>query len=515
MSTEKVKYELTLRDQMTKGLGDINSKLGQLEGKLSSVEKKTEGMSSGVGGALKGFISIAAVTKLASFGNEIIQTTARFQSLSNSIKFASDTAVQGESSMLWISDLSRKMGLPIEETTEGFKTLQGALMKTKFTSADTRNMFRQVSTGIVAMGLSADDAKGVFLALGQIMGKGKVSAEELRGQIGERVPGAFAIAARAIGVTTAELDKMMKDGKLISEDFLPKFAAEMEKTFGAGAEKNANGLSASLNRISNAWTEMMVSIGNSDKDGLISKTLNGLSSGIDAIGDSFKSFDQKNREAINPALIRYLDDVDARQKKLRDTMGGKSAKEKSKSFEAQRDEELMWLDKGLSKNQRDINQALSDMGMSGANKEQIDRAGDKVGYSSHTRSMNIEGKAKYDNALARLRSFSENRILLEEEKKGISQSYDKTISDIFGDTGIFTKPSQGSKTDKELNDASSSVSGSAPKVTNINIEALMKDTKITNIFDSSGKLTIDGKNFLELLKNALGTVVTDTYLIQH
>lgn len=507
MSTEKVKYELTLRDLMSKGLGDINAKLGQLEGKLGAVEKKGGGMASSIGTAFKGLAVSAALYKMAEFGKEVIQTTARFQSLSNSIKFASDTAVQGESSMLWISDLSRKMGLPIEETTEGFKTLQGALMNTKFTAADTRNMFRQVSTGIVAMGLSADDAKGVFLALGQIMGKGKVSAEELRGQIGERVPGAFAIAARAIGKTTAELDKMMKDGKLMSEDFLPKFAAEMEKTFGAGAEKNANGLSASLNRISNSWTEMMVAIGNSDENGLIAKALNGMSKGVDAVGNSFKSFNQKNREAINPALLRYLDDLDARQKKLKESTAGQSAAEKSKSFEAQRDTELYWIDRALEKNRPSLEKAKIDLGLSAnATQEQIN------GMASHG---SIRYSAKKTEAFERLTAFAENEKLLKEERKGITQSYDKVISDIFGDKGIFTKSYSDSKTNKELQDASSSVSGSAPKITNITIEALMKDTKISNIFDSSGKVTQTGEAFLEMLQNALSTVVTDTYLIQH
>ena len=35
-----------------------------------------------------------------------------------------------------------------------------------------------------------------------------VQAEELRGQIGERLPGAFSTFAQAIGVSTAELDDM-------------------------------------------------------------------------------------------------------------------------------------------------------------------------------------------------------------------------------------------------------------------------------------------------------------------
>ena len=41
------------------------------------------------------------------------------------------------------------------------------------------------------MGLSADQTSGVLLALQQMISKGTVQAEELRGQLGERLPGAL------------------------------------------------------------------------------------------------------------------------------------------------------------------------------------------------------------------------------------------------------------------------------------------------------------------------------------
>lgn len=48
-------------------------------------------------------------------------------------------------------------------------------------------------------------------------------------QLGERFPGAFQSAARAMGKTTAELNKMLELGQVISEDFLPKFIKQIGK----------------------------------------------------------------------------------------------------------------------------------------------------------------------------------------------------------------------------------------------------------------------------------------------
>ena len=135
------------------------------------------------------------------------------------------------------------------------------MMGSKLQGDPTREIFKSVSIAASAMGLSAEDAKGTFLALGQIMGKGKVQAEELRGQIGERIPGAFNIAAKAMGVTQAQLNKLMDDGKLVAEDFLPKFAKELKNTFAGALPKAMNSSQAQLNRFNNMWLTLKLRLG--------------------------------------------------------------------------------------------------------------------------------------------------------------------------------------------------------------------------------------------------------------
>ncbi|EPW0596963.1 tape measure protein, partial [Shigella sonnei] len=68
---------------------------------------------------------------------------------------------------------------------------------------------------------------GILKAFEQMASKGKIQAEELRGQLGDRMAGAFQLFARSLGMTTEELDKAMKDGKVLSKDVFPKVSAEM------------------------------------------------------------------------------------------------------------------------------------------------------------------------------------------------------------------------------------------------------------------------------------------------
>ena len=123
---------------------------------------------------------------------------------------------------------------------------------------------------------------GVFLALGQMISKGKVQAEELRGQLGERLPGAFDMAAKAMGVTTAKLDDMLKKGQVTAEEMLPKLAKVLHDDFAVAAAEASQGLQGQLNRLSTEWTRFQASLLNGDA---AAKVMKQLASGMKVLAD--------------------------------------------------------------------------------------------------------------------------------------------------------------------------------------------------------------------------------------
>ena len=102
--------------------------------------------------------------------------------------------------------------------------------------------------------MSADDSNGVMLALSQMMSKGKISSEELRLQMGERLPVALQAMAKAAGVSVAGLDKLLKQGKLMSKDVLPKFAEALNEMI---PNVDTDNLETSVNRLKNVFTELV------------------------------------------------------------------------------------------------------------------------------------------------------------------------------------------------------------------------------------------------------------------
>lgn len=167
------------------------------------------------------------------------------------------TTIEGSTSgavsqLDYIYEISNKLGLEFQSTAEAAKGFFAA-GKGSALQKDLNGIFEGVSQAGAALSLSTEQMDGVFLALGQMISKGKVQAEELRGQLGERLPGAFNLAARAMGVTTAQLDDMLKKGQVTAEDMLPKLAAVLKDEFGPAAEQAAQGAQGAVNRLSTEW----------------------------------------------------------------------------------------------------------------------------------------------------------------------------------------------------------------------------------------------------------------------
>jgi tape measure domain-containing protein len=172
---------------------------------------------------------------------------------------ATGSADQGAAELDFVRKTSETLGLDLLTTAEAYTKLAAASKGTAMEGQAARDIFTSVASASTTLGLSAEQTAGALTAIQQMISKGNVSAEELRGQLGERLPGAFNIAARAMGVTTMELDKMLKKGEVVTADFLPKFADELTKSFGA-SEKATNSAQAALNRFNTSVFEMKQAI---------------------------------------------------------------------------------------------------------------------------------------------------------------------------------------------------------------------------------------------------------------
>jgi len=144
----------------------------------------------------------------------------------------------------------------LKETIQGYSQVSVAAKANGLTLKDTENIYRGVVAAGTAFGKSQEDLDAIVRATVQVLSKGKLSAEELQGQIGERLPGAVAKFAEATGRSLPQLAKDLEDGKVNIADFV-KFTEkqvqnydEIAKIIGASPEKAGERLKLALDTAS-------------------------------------------------------------------------------------------------------------------------------------------------------------------------------------------------------------------------------------------------------------------------
>lgn len=159
------------------------------------------------------------------------------------------------------------------------------------------------------MGLSTDEINGILKAFEQMASKGKIQAEELRGQLGDRMAGAFQLFARSLGMTTEELDKAMKDGKVLSKDVLPKVSAEMGRMIdkAGGWEKIINSTQTQLGRLSNSWNNNLALMFDGSQEGLTDFT-GSLTNLLNSLGGQSKSLGESLGDLMK-SMSNGIDDL--------------------------------------------------------------------------------------------------------------------------------------------------------------------------------------------------------------
>lgn len=158
--------------------------------------------------------------------------------------------------------LSDKLGIDIGVVSNSYTRFAVAAKAVGLSLQDSKFIFESVAKAGRVFHLSADDMNGIFRALEQMLSKGQVYAEELRGQLGERLPGAVALFAKGMNMTTAQLMKAMENGEVSGEAVI-NFAREQAKAIDAQLETASKGVDAMEARARNAMTSFQLALADS------------------------------------------------------------------------------------------------------------------------------------------------------------------------------------------------------------------------------------------------------------
>jgi len=155
-----------------------------------------------------------------------------------------------------LKETANRLGIEFVSTAKAYALFTGAAKASNFSLDEADKIFNSVARASGILHLSAEQTSNAFYALQEMISKGTIQSKELQRQLGQAIPGAVQIMADAIGVSVQKLHDMEKAGELLTADILPKFAAQLDKTFAPGVNK-VDSLQASVNNLKNTFSEMV------------------------------------------------------------------------------------------------------------------------------------------------------------------------------------------------------------------------------------------------------------------
>ncbi len=250
----------------------------------------------GPAGAAAG-LAIGSVVDTVKAASAAAQYSAQIQKLEVALKGVTKSQKEFEKAQKIISNTSRRLNVPLGAATKQFTTLSASVIGAGGNVDDAEKVFKGVSEAIKATGGDAEDVQSAIRAMSQIFGKGKVSAEELQGQLGERLPGAVVKFATATGRTLPELQKDLRDGTVGLNDVM-KFVVKLSEDHADAAEKMANSqadagqkMSVALRELQKEFGDLFVPVG-----AMIQRFIAGMANALTAVIKFFKGVKKESNE---------------------------------------------------------------------------------------------------------------------------------------------------------------------------------------------------------------------------
>lgn len=257
---------------------DLKKKVAESRRELSRYKSQVSGIGRGLSSTMATLFAAGSIT---AFGIAQVELIKKIDNLNRSLKAVTETSEEYQQSQKFLSETAHLYGVNINTLTGQYVKYLTAVRDTKLEGEAGAEVFRKLTKAGAVLSLSNEQLEGTFRAVEQMLSKGTIQAEEIRGQLSERLPGAYEILAKSMGITTQELGKQLKDGKVMAEDVLPKFADQLLKTYGADKVSKIESVTAAQTRTRNEWTQLIAEIDSGD--GVISRVLKNFHTGLSTI----------------------------------------------------------------------------------------------------------------------------------------------------------------------------------------------------------------------------------------
>lgn len=303
-STDAIKRAQKEFDVLDKKVRSADKATGDFSKNVGNYKSAFEGL----GPIFSAFGIAGGITGVIALGKEIFNTTKELQSLDLALKSVTGSQDEFQKQQSFLNNIAGKYGLEIQNLTKQYTQFYVAA-KDKLAAGEIQELFENISKSGSALGLSNETLERSFMAINQMLSKGTVAAEELRGQLAESMPGAVQAMTAAVqklhpelkNLTEKDLFEMIKNGQILAKDVLPETARQLAVITGADNAQGIDTLAKSTNRLSNEWTDFVRVISESNLGavfgGIFGVAIHGAQGLLMIISRVVSTWDQLNNAA--------------------------------------------------------------------------------------------------------------------------------------------------------------------------------------------------------------------------
>lgn len=194
------------------------------------------------------FVALGAGVALRS----LAETGMKFESIGVSMNIVTGDAKLAKEELARLREETDRLGIRTLTAADDYVKFLAAIKGSSVDANMAKDAFFGVSQAMSILGKSEEQTSRALKAIEQIASKGQVYAEELKGQLGDQLPGAINMAANAMGYTVERMFKEMEKGNISAEKFFATFNKEIQLNFPLDRAQTAR---AAVNRLTNAWDD--------------------------------------------------------------------------------------------------------------------------------------------------------------------------------------------------------------------------------------------------------------------
>lgn len=244
-------------DDFARATGAATVKLSQLNAEARQVQAlpgQFERISSSIQGVIGRFGALgAAVATVGVAVRPVIDATVALDQMRRTLTTVTGSAAEAERQIEFLRKTSQASGQQFAEVGQAYAKFAASALQSGLSIKQTQDVFKSVTLAAGNLGLSSDQAKRALEALSQIASKGVVSMEELRQQLGDALPGVLPLLAKELGLTQAQLNKVVESGNLLAQEAIPAIGRAL--TALRPRDGVVNGMVATWNRFINVVKE--------------------------------------------------------------------------------------------------------------------------------------------------------------------------------------------------------------------------------------------------------------------